>query len=182
MPRQSHEAQFLPAALALQETPISPAPRVAMWLLILFAFIALVWTVFGRIDVVATANGKVVPNDRIKTIQPMETATVKAIHVRDGQAVKAGEILIELDATVANADIHHLENDLHHAQLLAARDKAFLQAMQGRKPVLSLPSGILANRLAGEQRLLDSEWLEYRSKLERLDADKASRAASLRTT
>jgi hemolysin D len=182
MPRQPHEAQFLPAALALQETPVSPAPRVAMWLLIAFALIALVWTVFGRIDVVATAHGKIVPNDRIKTIQPMETATVKAIPVSDGQAVKAGEVLIELDATVANADIRHLENDLHDAQLRAARDKAFLQGMQGRKPVLSLPPGLPADRLSDEQRLLDSEWLEYRSKLERLDADRASRAASLKTT
>lgn len=182
VPRQPHEAQFLPAALALQETPVSPAPRVAMWLLIAFAAFTVVWMIFGRIDVVATAHGKIVPNDRIKTIQPMETATVKVIRVSDGQAVKAGDVLIELDATVANADTQHLEDDLHDAQWLAARDTALLQGMQGRKPVLSLPQGISATQFVDQQRLLDSEWLEYRSKLERLDADKASRAASLRTT
>jgi membrane fusion protein, hemolysin D len=180
--RQPHEAQFLPAALALQETPVSPAPRVAMWLLIAFAIIVLIWTEFGRIDVVATAHGKIVPNGRIKTIQPIETATVKAIYVSDGQAVKAGQVLIELDATVANADIHHLENDMRDAQLLAARDKAFLEGMQGRRPVLALPPGIPPDRLGDEQQLLKSEWLEFRSKLAKLDAELASRAASLKTT
>ncbi|MGA7180530.1 MAG: HlyD family type I secretion periplasmic adaptor subunit [Thiobacillaceae bacterium] len=182
VPRQPHEVQFLPAALALQETPVSAAPRVAMWLLIGFAFIVLIWMIFGRIDVMATAHGKIVPNDRIKTIQPMETATVKAIHVSDGQVVQAGEVLIELDATFANADVQRLENELHDTQLLALRDRAFLHAMQGKTPVLSSKPGVPTARLPDAQRLLHSEWLEYRSKLERLDAERASRAASLRTT
>ena len=58
--RLPHEAQFLPAALELQETPLSPAPRAAMGLLIAFAVIAVLWAVFGRIDIVATARGKIV--------------------------------------------------------------------------------------------------------------------------
>ena len=91
--RLPHEAQFLPAALSLQDTPMSPAPRAAMWMLIGFAVLAVLWASFGQIDVVATANGKVVPNDRSKTIQPFETATVKAIHVTDGQQVQAGDLL-----------------------------------------------------------------------------------------
>jgi hemolysin D len=66
--RLAHEAQFLPAVLSLQETPVSPAPRVAMWMLIGFALLAMLWASFGHIDVVATAQGKVVPNDRTKTI------------------------------------------------------------------------------------------------------------------
>lgn len=182
VPRRPHEAQFLPAALALQETPVSPAPRVTMWLLVAFAVLALLWATLGWIDVVATAHGKIVPNDRVKTIQPMETATVKAIHVTDGQHVKVGEVLIELDATVANADIERTENDLRAARLLAARDSAFLRAMQGGKPMLVPPEGISTTRLRDEQRLLDSEWLEFHTKLERLDADRASRQAGLRAT
>jgi hemolysin D len=89
---QAHEAQFLPAALALRDTPVSPAPRMAMWLLMVFTFCALAWAVFGRIDIVATAHGRLMPNDRTKTIQPMETAVVRAIHVTDGQQVKPGDV------------------------------------------------------------------------------------------
>ena len=84
-----------------------------------FALIAVLWAIFGRIDVVATALGKIMPNDRTKVIQPMETAVVKAIHVRDGQAVQAGQVLIELDATTATADSERLGNEALTARLEA---------------------------------------------------------------
>jgi hemolysin D len=184
----AHEAAFLPAALALQETPVSPAPRVAMWLLISFTLIAVLWASLGHIDIVATAQGKIVPSGRIKTIQPIETATVKAIHISDGQTVKAGDVLIELDTTVADADTASIDNDLHTAQLTAARDTAFLHSLQTlqngkmQKPLLSVSEpGIPVEQIQHEQRLLDGEWLELTSKLERLIADKASRQASLRS-
>lgn len=70
--RKSIESEFLPAALSLQDTPVSPAPRIVAWLIITFMVITLLWAVFGHVDVVATAQGKIVPNDRIKTIQALE--------------------------------------------------------------------------------------------------------------
>ena len=119
--RLPHEAQFLPAALELQETPVSAAPRIVAWLLMAFALFAVLWSIFGRIDVVATAQGKIVPNEGSKLIQPIETAAVKAIHVVDGQAVTAGQVLVELDATMAVADSTRTANDLTTAKLMAAR-------------------------------------------------------------
>ena len=187
LPRQRYEAQFLPAALALQETPVSPAPRIAIWLLIGFAVLAVLWASLGHIDIVATAQGKIVPNDRVKTIQPMETATVRAIYVSDGQAVKAGDVLIELDATVADADTDSIAGDLRITELLAARDNAFLaslnQLQQGKRyaPQLQTPEGVSQPQTDNEQRHLDGEWQELLSKLARLEADKASRQAELRS-
>jgi len=119
--RLPHEAQFLPAALELQETPVSAAPRIVAWLLMAFALFAVLWSIFGRIDVVATAQGKIVPNEGSKLIQPIETAAVKAIHVVDGQSVTAGQVLVELDATIAVADSTRTANDLTTAKLMAAR-------------------------------------------------------------
>lgn len=180
--RLPHEAQFLPAALALKETPVSPAPRVAMWLLITFAVLGLLWATFGRLDVVVTAQGKIVPNERVKTIQPMETATVKAIHVTDGQTVKAGDVLIELDETTASADTTRLENDLVTAKLDAARARAFLRGLDHEeKPELEDVPEIDPKRVKKAQRLLGSQWVEYRSKLERIEADIARREAELRS-
>lgn len=182
-PRLPHEAQFLPAALELQETPVSPAPRVAMWLLIAFALIAVLWAIFGYVDVVATAPGKIVPNDRTKVIQPIETATVKAIHVTDGQAVKAGDVLVELDATHATADSTRLANDLATARLQAARARAMLAAIaSGHAPVLGDVPDIDANRRNHEQRVLDGQYLEYQAKLSRIDADNTRREAELAST
>ncbi len=180
--RLSHEAEFLPAALALRETPVSPLPRVAMWLLILFAVLAVLWAVFGRLDVVVVAQGKIVPNDRVKVVQPIETATVKAIHVTDGQPVKAGDVLIELDATAAQADTARLEKELAAARLQAARAEALLSGLDGSEPVLDDLTGIDRDRMREARRLLRSQWMEYRSRLERIEADTSRREAELRST
>lgn len=182
-PRLVHEAQFLPAALELQETPLSPAPHVAMWTLIAFAIIAVLWSIFGHIDVVATAHGKIVPNDRTKVIQSIETATVKAIRVTDGQSVKAGEILIELDATNSEADLIRVANDLASARLQAARAKALLAAIaSGSAPVLGPVPEVDTDREVQEQRVLEGQYLEYQAKLSQIDAGIAKREAELRST
>lgn len=181
--RLPHEAQFLPAALSLQDTPMSPAPRVAMWMLIGFAALAVLWASFGQIDVVATASGKVVPNDRSKTIQPFEAATVKAIHVTDGQQIKAGDVLIELDATSARADLDRVRGDLAMARLQAARGQAMLEALDGRRTLtLVRPAEIEDEKFAEAQRLLAGQMAGYSARLSRIDAEAAKRRAELRST
>jgi hemolysin D len=181
--RLPYEAQFLPAALSLQETPVSPAPRMAMWLLITFAALALLWAIFGHIDVVATAQGKIVPNGRTKTIQPFETATVKVIHVADGQTVKAGDVLIELDATTAQADKDLIIGDLAMSRLQAERGKAMLAALKsGKPPLLQRPADIDNALFEEAQRLLLGQHGEYIAKLKRIEAEISMREAELRST
>lgn len=181
--RLPYEAQFLPAALSLQETPLSPAPRIAIWLLIGFAALTLIWSIFGHIDVVATAQGKIVPNDRTKTIQPFETATVKAIHVADGQSVKAGDVLIELDATSAQADQDRITGDLAMARLQEQRGKAMLEALKtGNPPSLQRPDVINNAQFEEAQSLLSGQYHEYTAKFNRIEAEIAMREAELRST
>lgn len=181
--RKGHEAEFLPAALELQETPVSAAPRVVMWLLIAFVLIAVLWSIFGRIDVVATAQGKIIPSGGSKIIQPMETATVKAIHVRDGQQVKAGDVLIELDATTAVADVTRIGNDYLTTRLQAERSRAMLAAIEtNQHPTLPPLADVPENRRKHEQIILDGQYSEYQAKLASLDANIARREAELRST
>lgn len=181
--RLCHEAEFLPAALALRETPVHPAPRVAMGLIALFALLALLWAVFGRIDIVASARGKLIPDDRTKVVQPLETAAVRAIHVRDGQRVAAGDLLIELDATQALADSTRLASDLEAARMEVARSRALLAALEsGRRPALAPVSGEENTQLVEARRLLEGQYGEVRARLDQLDAEIARRAAELRAT
>src|SRR5438270_2633820 len=85
--RRREELAFLPAALEVVETPPSPVGRaVALTIIALFC-VALAWTALGKIDIVATAPGKIVASGRTKVIQPFETGVVRAIHVRDGSEV-----------------------------------------------------------------------------------------------
>lgn len=82
-----------------------------------FALLALLWSWFGKIDIVAAASGKTVSGGRSKTIQPLETVVVKAVHVRDGQHVKQGETLAELEAVGTDSDVVQSEQALQAAQL-----------------------------------------------------------------
>src|SRR3954449_10971427 len=113
--------QFLPAALEILETPASPVGRTVGATLMLFFSIAIIWATFGHVDIIATASGKIVPTGRTKTIQPLETGIVSAIHVRDGDRVSAGQVLIELDRTVTQAERRHVAQDLLASQLDVAR-------------------------------------------------------------
>ena len=186
-PRLPHEAQFLPAALALQETPLSPAPRVAMWAIISFAVLAVVWATVGQIDIVATAQGRVIPDAGIKLVQPIETATVRAIHVREGQSVRAGEPLIDLDATVAVADRTRLQGELADARMQAARARALLAALDSGKPpalgTVQSPGAPLSEaRKTEAQQMLNSLHQEYLARQSRLDAELSRIDAEMQST
>jgi hemolysin D len=98
--RNELELAFLPAALEIVETPPSPIGRAISFTVIALFCLALIWASFGTVDIVATATGKIVPSGRTKIIQPFEIGVVSAIHVRDGQKVRAGEVLVELDPTM----------------------------------------------------------------------------------
>ncbi|MFQ7899395.1 HlyD family type I secretion periplasmic adaptor subunit [Stutzerimonas degradans] len=180
--RLPHEVQFLPAALELQEKPVHPAPRIIIWTLIGFSALALIWACVGRIDVVATASGKIVPSGKTKVIQSSETAVVKTIYVRDGQSVLAGDVLLELDPTTAAADAERLEADLVAARIDRARAAAMLSSIETHSsPTLQNASlhGLDANQRLGAERWLVGQYQEYRSSLELAEAEIAQRNAEI---
>lgn len=180
--RLNHEVQFLPAALALQEQPVHPAPRYIQWTIMAFAALTLLWACIGEIDVVATASGKIVPSGKSKVIQPSEVAVVKAIHVYDGQQVKVGDLLIELDTSMTGADVERLNSDLLAAQVDSARSSALLDAIQQNRAPASLaqliPQASAEQQLA-VQRWLQGQYLELQSSLEQSAAAIEQRSAEI---
>lgn len=183
-PRLSHEVQFLPAALALQEKPVHPAPRYIQWTIMLFAALALIWACIGEIDVVATATGKIVPSGKTKVIQPNEVAVVKAIYVHDGQQVQAGELLVELDSQITAADVERLHSELLAAQVDSARARLLLQAIKDKTEPASV-SRFIANATPAQQeslqRWVQGQYLELRAALDQSDAQIEQREAELRS-
>lgn len=103
-----------------------------------FLALAVLWACLGEIDVVASAQGKVVPSGKTKVIQPSEVAVVKAIHVYDGQQVKAGDLLVELDGSQTTADVERLKSDLMAAQVDSARATVLLEAIEGGQEPASI--------------------------------------------
>src|SRR6516162_2529463 len=124
--RTEFETAFLPAALEVMETPPSPTARLLGGAILAVFCIALGWAIIGSVDIIAVAPGKIVPSSRTKLIQPFETGVVRAIHVKEGDKVKAGELLIELDPTMSAAEMEHLKADLLAARLDVARLQAAL--------------------------------------------------------
>ena len=103
--------------------------------------LGLAWASLGEVNIVASAPGKIIPSGRTKVIQPFETGVVRAIHVRDGQGVHAGEVLIELDPTMNEAERNHLRSDLTSAQLDAARRRPTHRRRQSSATLIRWPLG-----------------------------------------
>jgi len=186
--RLRHESEFLPAALALRDTPVHPAPRVVAGVIIGLLGVAVIWAAVGKVDVVASAPGKIVPNGEAKTIQSQDTAVVTVIHVKDGQKVRQGDPLIDLDATDAMTDASRAQSDLYSTRAEMARAQAMLDAIaHHHSPKMDaslLPSSKseqLSEQLS-EQHILDGEYADYVSNLNKMNADIAQSQASLRET
>jgi hemolysin D len=113
----AEEREFLPATIELIETPFSPTLRFTAWALCGLIAAAIIWASLAHIDMVAVADGKVVPLGQVKVVQPLETAMIRAIHVDEGDHVKSGDLLVDLDPTEARADLDALIYNLAQAAL-----------------------------------------------------------------
>ena len=118
--------EFLPAALEIQYAPPSPIGRAILWTIMALITVSVVWASVGRIDIVATAQGKIIPSGYSKVIQPYETGVIASIQVQDGQIVNKGDVLIELDPTQNQADRDRAFNEYRAARVEAARLQALI--------------------------------------------------------
>jgi len=182
-PQRDQDAiAFLPAQLELIEKPSHPAPLWTMRLIILFALLALLWSFFGKLDIVASARGKLIPSVKVKVVQSLDTGTVRDILVENGQRVKAGQPLIELDTTQAHADADKAHAIRADAAQTVARAQALLNAVEhDQKPLVALLDGQSSEKRADAQRFADGLFAEYKDKLAVNRAELEKRQAELDT-
>ncbi|HKN29297.1 MAG TPA: HlyD family type I secretion periplasmic adaptor subunit [Roseiarcus sp.] len=124
------DREFLPAALEILETPPPPVPIAMMATICAFALVALAWSYFGRLDVHAVAPGKIETAGYSKVIEPLDPGKVAAIHVEAGQAVKAGDLLFELDPAEANADARSAADAMNAGLAEIARRRYAIDAVR----------------------------------------------------
>jgi HlyD family secretion protein len=110
----------------IEEEPPSQIGRIVLWSVSVLVLILIVWAVFGQLDIIATAEGKLAPQSLVKIVQPAEPGVIKELLVDEGQRVKAGQVLARLDTTLASADKASVANDLSTQQLQARRIEAEL--------------------------------------------------------
>jgi len=180
--RRDHELAFLPAAREIVEATPSPIGRAIGATIIAVFVLALAWACLGTVDIVATAPGKIIPSGRTKVIQPFEIGVVRAIHVHDGDNVKAGEVLIELDPTINAAEREHLQSDLIAAQLDVARLRAALADGPDPPADFHPPEGASADLIATQRQYLTTQTAEHRAKIAALDRQMAQKEAERATS
>ncbi|MEX2964050.1 HlyD family type I secretion periplasmic adaptor subunit [Microbulbifer sp. TYP-18] len=171
-------AAFLPAALEIQEAPPNPLAKwVSRSLMALFSG-ALVWACFGEVNIVASAEGKIIPGSRVKEIQPLEKAVVKRILVSDGEMVRKGQALIELDSTSTVADEKRIAGEIDSARFRLAVGDAFLKLLDmlpEEQKKIAVNSVTLSNipeateqTILLHKRLLWQQWLQFDAQIQAL--------------
>ena len=178
-PMRNAEREFLPAALEIVETPPSPIGRLGAYCLVAVFALALVWAWFGHVDIVAVSKGKIIPTGHTKIVQPFEIGVVRAILVRDGQKVKVGDVLIELDPTMNQADLGHQQSDLMAAKTDIARLTAALRSESDPEARFVPPEGASPEQARMGEQFLIGQVSQYRSKLAALAGEEAQKRAEL---
>ena len=175
------DREFLAPALEILETPASPVHIAFLWIICSMVVVALVWACFGRIDIIATAQGKFQPTGRVKVIESVETGKVAAIHVANGDRVKAGDVLVELDGSAAEADVAAAGDDYASARAEALRRRAALAAAQAHAfspvPAIDWPNDVPPALRERETRVLAADLGQLDATLASFEAQHAQKTA-----
>ncbi len=176
---------FLPAAIEVEQTPSSKAGRAIIWAIVILFTIAAIWAYFGKVDIVAVAQGKVIPSEHIKHIQPLEAG--KTIHIKEGQYVEEGEPLITLDSTETQADVERFSHEIKERQANIERFLVFeswlenltgepLVGVRPNSPTVGSDPSSETEKLA-QQNLLNQQMTELRSRLSAYKNEKRKQLA-----
>ena len=112
---------YAPLSLDATSRPPRPYPRVVLYIVLALFTVMLVWAIFGRLDIVAVAQGKLVPQSYLKVVQPAESGIVTEILVHEGDVVAAGDVLMRMDTRYSDADRNTLQAELEMKRLQVQR-------------------------------------------------------------
>ena len=175
------DREFLAPALEILETPPSPVHVAFLWIICAFVLAALVWAYLGRVDIVAAAQGKLQPTGRVKVVEPMETGRVEDIRVANGSLVKAGDILVELDRSTAEAEAEGARAELASTQAEILRREAALVAAEAHRvnspPKIDWPDDVAPALRERELRVLAADFAQLAANQASFVAEEAQKAA-----
>src|SRR5690554_4578295 len=125
-PPEAAWIDFHPPLLRVQLHPPSPIGRQVLWVLVTLVAFVLAWSFLGRLDIVAVAEGRIIPESYLKILQPAEAGIVRELHVREGDRVHSGQVLMQMDAKLSDADAKALEAEYQRKRLSLLRIEAEL--------------------------------------------------------
>ena len=123
---QADPRDFQPEIVRLQESPPNPLGRRVLWVVLAFLAALILWATLGQLDIVAVAEGKLVPDTYLKIVQPADSGVVKEILVREGEQVKSGQVLMRMDTALSDSDLKALAADYQNKRIALRRIDAQL--------------------------------------------------------
>lgn len=175
------DREFLPAALEILETPVPPGRVAFIWIVCVAAIAALAWSCVAKLDIYTVASGRVQPVGRSKIVQSLIPGKVKGLLVANGTKVHAGELLLQLDATAADADRAKAASDLDNADAEIARRRAEIQAVQSdglSVAGITFPAQVNKETRMLARKVLKAELAQYEASLKTDQATLAQAVAS----
>ena len=173
----SEDKEFLPPAVEILETPPSPMGRMLVWAVLALFVLVILWSFIGEIDEVVVARGKVIPIGYTKVLQSEDKGIVKRILVQEGQKVKEGELLMELDRTVSESDLNALKKEIAYYDISIRRILAELE----NKPFVPGAGGEVDSKdFVQQMSLYNSRQSERMARLEFYDAQIRQKEDSVR--
>jgi HlyD family secretion protein len=143
---------------SLTKELIDTLPRVwtrgLLYFLVLFAAIVLPWATLAKVDETGSARGRLEPKGKTLKLDAPIAGTVAAIKVKEGQAVKAGQTLLEL------------ESELAHTELQQAQAK--LEGQLNRETQLELLKNQLEIAVRTQQQQSQAQESEQRAQLDQI--------------
>lgn len=104
--------EFKPLLIEIEDKPLNPLGRIILYLVLAIMVFGTAWLILAKVDVVVSAQGKVIPSGEIKILKPLESGVVSKIFVKESDKVKKGDILIQIDPTVTDASLSSKQDDL----------------------------------------------------------------------
>lgn len=105
--------EFHPLKVEIEERPLNPFGRFLMWIFFIIIIFSCFYLYFGKIDIVVSSRGTVIPIGEIKTLQPIEKGVISGIFVKEGDFVKKGDLLLQIDPSIIEINLEEKENRLN---------------------------------------------------------------------
>ena len=152
-----------------------------LWIICALVVVGIAWSWFGRIDIIASAQGKFQPTGRVKVIEPLDTGRVAAIRAVNGSLVGKGDVLVELDRSAAEADLAAASDAFDAARAEALRRRTALAAAKARAlappPPIDWPVDVASALREREDRVLSADLGQLAATLASFDAQRAQKNA-----
>jgi len=179
--KDKHE--FKPLLVEIEDRPINPLGRILLWTIITFMVLGSIWLYVGKIDIVVTARGKIIPFGDVKILQPIETGVISKILIKEGEFVLKGQVLIEIDPSVTETNLDSKKKNLEHLEIEIARLMALIKDKDFIDYVLDKDSKILITQqliyqatkqgFKQQQLLIEKQVLQVREQLQSAKIDKS---------